>query len=685
MNIVSCGGPTELVRSETELDANRTTTTIPAAAAGAGTGGIEKSVPKEVKSTSRSGTSWCGTSLAGIGATKTLYSDDEKDPRDSIPPVKNNNNNRQIPSDIINKNRMGDNTNNPDFVSVDTHWGCFGVGEKVFAYWKGRTSYSTGYYSGTIFKKGVLNTYEIHFDDDTVSNTSEVQILPISVLGAGTKVFYLPDSEFSGPMAAQVVGQKFPENDPNSSDVRYAIKCFGSPNVIMCNRRQLYLGIGPAKDLRKKYEAVQPKFGDVNLDNVVSGPRRRGRVSESAATSEAMSNNTSNTSPVSTKKTPTKKSKKSPATNATPRKSNKRKSTGSDNDSAEEEPMPKLQPVSHEVAKTSTENVKVSSKSAIKKGANPKVQTEKTTAAGESASPPKELKFCPIPEPPQSQGSLIGRLMNNLNKKSNLSVSKSSKDDAITKTSQQGSLFKGYFFFLTSGDRELIKGTCGSFTKEISKQEMQKLLQKHGGTELFQVGDEKVKRPGPGRIFLLASSHLRTLKYLYCIASGIPCVAQRWIEDCVTKNEVIDWTMYRLSAGWSIEAKSLVPIHNNYPLENMKIGLATFRSETIETWKKLIPAAKGSVLISKDFHYDKQPAELKVPEDWLVDGKIDILVSDYFCPDNTMELLKKKNIRLVRIEWLVQTIILGKKANYKVGEIATNSIPANVSQQSNSN
>ena len=82
------------------------------------------------------------------------------------------------------------------------------AGEKVFAFWKGKTAFSTGYYSGTIIKKGVLNVYNIHFDDDTVSNTSEVQILPIRVLGVGVKVFYLADEEGTGPVSARVVGQK---------------------------------------------------------------------------------------------------------------------------------------------------------------------------------------------------------------------------------------------------------------------------------------------------------------------------------------------------------------------------------------------------------------------------------------------------------------------------------------------
>ena len=47
--------------------------------------------------------------------------------------------------------------------------------------------------------------------------------------------------------------------------MEYAIEIYGKPETILCERRQLYLGANQAKELRKKYEAVQPKLGDLNL------------------------------------------------------------------------------------------------------------------------------------------------------------------------------------------------------------------------------------------------------------------------------------------------------------------------------------------------------------------------------------------------------------------------------------
>ena len=162
------------------------------------------------------------------------------------------------------------------------------------------------------------------------------------------------------------------------------------------------------------------------------------------------------------------------------------------------------------------------------------------------------------------------------------------------------------------------------------------MLKKQQGIELLRVGDEQGK--DAKKVFLLASSHLRTLKYLYCVARGIPCVAQKWIADSVAavsssitvpvlslywlnvaqilvsfnylQKEVLDWEKYRLSPGWSLEENRLADMHSNFPLEGLRVGLCTYKEDTINTWQKLVPAAKGKILISKDFYYDKRKDSL---------------------------------------------------------------------------
>lgn len=48
---------------------------------------------------------------------------------------------------------------------------------------------------------------------------------------------------------------------------------------------------------------------------------------------------------------------------------------------------------------------------------------------------------------------------------------------------------------------------------------------------------------------LLADKHCRMAKYIQALALGIPCLATRWIQDCVAKKRVLPWQPYLLAAG----------------------------------------------------------------------------------------------------------------------------------------
>ncbi|KAL4991617.1 fungal Rad9-like Rad53-binding-domain-containing protein [Aspergillus falconensis] len=50
---------------------------------------------------------------------------------------------------------------------------------------------------------------------------------------------------------------------------------------------------------------------------------------------------------------------------------------------------------------------------------------------------------------------------------------------------------------------------------------------------------------------LIADKHSRRPKYMQALALNIPCLSDRWVEDCVAKGQVMDWEMYLLPAGES--------------------------------------------------------------------------------------------------------------------------------------
>ena len=50
---------------------------------------------------------------------------------------------------------------------------------------------------------------------------------------------------------------------------------------------------------------------------------------------------------------------------------------------------------------------------------------------------------------------------------------------------------------------------------------------------------------------LLADKHCRMAKYIQALALGVPCLASRWVQDCVSKQCLLDWQPYMLAAGES--------------------------------------------------------------------------------------------------------------------------------------
>lgn len=50
---------------------------------------------------------------------------------------------------------------------------------------------------------------------------------------------------------------------------------------------------------------------------------------------------------------------------------------------------------------------------------------------------------------------------------------------------------------------------------------------------------------------LIADQHTRRVKYLQALALGLPCLAGRWIDDCVAQNQILPWAPYLLPAGVS--------------------------------------------------------------------------------------------------------------------------------------
>jgi hypothetical protein len=107
----------------------------------------------------------------------------------------------------------------------------------------------------------------------------------------------------------------------------------------------------------------------------------------------------------------------------------------------------------------------------------------------------------------------------------------------------------------------LLKGMVFAISSEDSdrRRELDNLIWSNGGyivgdegfAELFE-SDEmtlKAKYASSGFTALLADKHSRKPKYLQALGLGLPCLSGKWIEECISKHQVVDWQPYLLPAG----------------------------------------------------------------------------------------------------------------------------------------
>lgn len=93
---------------------------------------------------------------------------------------------------------------------------------------------------------------------------------------------------------------------------------------------------------------------------------------------------------------------------------------------------------------------------------------------------------------------------------------------------------------------------------------------------------------------LISDDFSRRIKYLQALALNLPCLNGRWVQDCVSKKQVLDWEFYLLAAGVSsfldnsVRSRILTP----YPPSDARL------SQVVDSRSKLF--AGQSVLLHMD-------------------------------------------------------------------------------------
>jgi hypothetical protein len=81
--------------------------------------------------------------------------------------------------------------------------------------------------------------------------------------------------------------------------------------------------------------------------------------------------------------------------------------------------------------------------------------------------------------------------------------------------------------FLTHG---IYFSGCAPVVLSYDKDECRDTIENNGGRIIDKVGNESKGSKHP--LYLISDSFARTVKFIYCVAAGIPCLSYKWIEEC---------------------------------------------------------------------------------------------------------------------------------------------------------
>lgn len=181
-----------------------------------------------------------------------------------------------------------------------------------------------------------------------------------------------------------------------------------------------------------------------------------------------------------------------------------------------------------------------------------------------------------------------------------ISTSRASRGSRATTTST-GGIFSNMAFAVSMKDG----GTNRFLIEKMIRTNGGRILQE-GFNELFHVSrnseteEDSDLRLLPdfeqlGFVGLITDEHSRRVKYMQALALNIPCLAFRWVKDCIDKDCLLDWDAYLLPAGESkflggaVKSRILLP----YPASTARF------SRTVEQGHKLLAGQSVIFLAAK--------------------------------------------------------------------------------------
>ncbi|KAI1728924.1 regulator of ty1 transposition protein BRCT domain-containing protein [Ditylenchus destructor] len=221
-------------------------------------------------------------------------------------------------------------------------------------------------------------------------------------------------------------------------------------------------------------------------------------------------------------------------------------------------------------------------------------------------------------------------------------------------STQPTAIFGNMKFVLTSATRS-------KKNSDFTKRDYRTKIEERGG----EIIDDFSALQEGAKAFLIADTYYRTHKYLSALSLSVPCVKHNWIQDCVSKETLLDHTPYMLPAG-----ESTLEVGTTYNWKPLKGSLlhdkrvwVYSRSEPskadertlgfVDIWSSII-GNLGATLV-KDV-----PNGLPEKLEYCRTNPVDILLSDTTCEQTLAEAVEADGGQAVSSEWVIQAIVTGE-------------------------
>ena len=221
----------------------------------------------------------------------------------------------------------------------------------------------------------------------------------------------------------------------------------------------------------------------------------------------------------------------------------------------------------------------------------------------------------------------------------------------------------------------------------------------HEDTEHENPFQLKLSASRRGFTCLIADKHCRNQKFFQALALGIPCLATRWVSDCVTKQRILPWEPYMLPSGEStfLNAVRTRLLPSCSPETALLAETISHRPNFLAGSSVLLIVGKGREQTMKAYPFIAyalgarkvaRAVSLEVARQMLLDGMADGREWDWVCfhegetqmtqkqaekvlfggggagagkrKRGVSEVVRRSRTRVVATEFVIQSLILGQ-------------------------